>query len=104
MRGINREQKDPVQQLFESDGWPWNVEVTNVCETESTALPICIQIVFTLNLLSLEIRQNSILSIADLADTKLRVNFMSVPSVIFMRWSDFQIFVMNQQRCDHVIL
>ena len=30
-RGIHREQKDAVQQLFESNGWPWNVEVTDVC-------------------------------------------------------------------------
>ena len=37
LRGINHEQKDAVQQLFESNGWPWNVEVTDVCETESTA-------------------------------------------------------------------
>ena len=37
-RGINLEQKDAVQQLFESNGWPWNVEVTDVCEIESTAL------------------------------------------------------------------
>ena len=29
--GINGEQKDAVQQLFESNGWPWNVEVTDVC-------------------------------------------------------------------------
>ena len=36
--GINREQKDAVQQLFENNGWPWNVEVTDVRETESTAL------------------------------------------------------------------
>ena len=27
-----------VQQLFESNGWPWNVEVTDVCEIESAAL------------------------------------------------------------------
>ena len=39
LRGINREQKDAVQQLFESNGWPWNFEVTDIeCETESTAL------------------------------------------------------------------
>ena len=38
LRGINREQKDVVQQLFESNGWPRNVEVADVCETESTAL------------------------------------------------------------------
>ena len=37
LRGINHEQKDAVQQLFESNGWPWNVEVTDVCKTESTA-------------------------------------------------------------------
>ena len=37
LRGINHEQKDAVQQLFESNGWPWNVEMTDVCETESTA-------------------------------------------------------------------
>ena len=37
LRGINDEQKDAVQQLFESNGWPWNVEVTDVCKTESTA-------------------------------------------------------------------
>ena len=37
-RGINREQKDAVQQFFKSNGWPWNGEVTDVCETESTAL------------------------------------------------------------------
>ena len=39
LRGISCEQKDAVQQLFESNRWPWNVEVTDVCETESTALP-----------------------------------------------------------------
>ena len=33
----NHEQKDAVQQLFESNGWPWTVEVTDVCKTESTA-------------------------------------------------------------------
>ena len=40
LRGINREQKDTVtvQQLFESNGWPLNVEVTDVCETENTVL------------------------------------------------------------------
>ena len=38
LRDINCEQKDAVQQLFENNGWPWNVEVTDVCETESTAL------------------------------------------------------------------
>ena len=32
LRGINDEQKDAVQQLFESNGWPWNVEVTDVCK------------------------------------------------------------------------
>ena len=36
--GHNHEQKDAVQQLFKSNSWPWNVEVTDVCETESTAL------------------------------------------------------------------
>ena len=40
--GINRQQKDAVQQLFESNGWPWNVEVTSVCETESTALTMSV--------------------------------------------------------------
>ena len=29
---------DAVQQLFESNGWPWNAEITDVCETESTVL------------------------------------------------------------------
>ena len=38
LRGINHEQKDVVLQLFESNGWPWNVELTDVCETESIAL------------------------------------------------------------------
>ena len=38
LRGQNQEEKDAVLQLFESNGWPWNVEVTDVCETESTAL------------------------------------------------------------------
>ena len=38
MRDINHEWKEAVQQLFESNGWPWNAEVTNMCETESTAL------------------------------------------------------------------
>ena len=33
LKGINHEQKDAVQQLFES----MNVEVTDVCKTESTA-------------------------------------------------------------------
>ena len=37
LRGINHEQKDAVKQPFESNGWPWNVEVTDVCKTESTA-------------------------------------------------------------------
>ena len=37
-RGINLEQKDAVQQLFESNSWPWNAEVTDVCETEGTGL------------------------------------------------------------------
>ena len=37
LRGINHEQKDAGQQLFESNGWPWTGEVTDVCETESTA-------------------------------------------------------------------
>ena len=63
LRGISRKQKDTIQQLFESNGWPWNVEVTDVCETESIALhvhftrlapPFCIQIVLTSELLSLE--------------------------------------------------
>ena len=40
LRGINCEQKDAVQQLLESNGWPGNVEVTDVCETESTALSL----------------------------------------------------------------
>ena len=31
LRGINREQKDAVQRQFESNGWPWNAEVTDVC-------------------------------------------------------------------------
>ena len=39
MSDKNREQKDAVQQLFESNGWPWNFEVSDVCETENTALP-----------------------------------------------------------------
>ena len=31
LRGcINREQQDAVQQLFETNGWPWNAEVTDV--------------------------------------------------------------------------
>ena len=67
--GNNREQEDAARQLFESNGWPWDVEVTYVCETESTALsvtrqapPICIQIILTSKLLSLEIRQNSLSS------------------------------------------
>ena len=38
----------------------------------------------------------------DLADRKL--NVMSVPRVIFKLWSDFYIFVINQQQCDRVIL
>lgn len=37
LKGINHEQKDAVQQLFERNGWPWNVEVTDVCGTESSA-------------------------------------------------------------------
>ena len=47
LRGINREQTDAVQQLFESNSWPWNLEAADVCETESTALPtsLCIRIV-----------------------------------------------------------
>ena len=36
--GHNHEQKDAVQQQFKSNSWPWNVEVTDVCETESTML------------------------------------------------------------------
>ena len=35
------------------------------------------------NLLSLETRQHSLSSTRDLADGKLRVNFMSVPNVMF---------------------
>ena len=31
LRGINHEQKGAVQYLFESNSWPWNVEVTDVC-------------------------------------------------------------------------
>ena len=42
MRGIKHEQKDVVQQLFEKNGWPWNVELTDVCETEGTGLSISI--------------------------------------------------------------
>ena len=37
LKGINREQKDAIQQLFQSNGWPWTVEMTDVCETDSTA-------------------------------------------------------------------
>ena len=33
LRGINHEQKDTVQHLFENNGWPWNVKVTDMCET-----------------------------------------------------------------------
>ena len=104
---INHEQMDAVQQVFESNSWPRNVEVTDVCETESTALstsldkpwsPISIQIVFASKLLNLEIRHNSLSSTQWLRrsveswDT-VRVNFMFVPSVIFKWWSDFQISV-----------
>ena len=32
LRGINHEQKGAVQHLFESNSWPWNVEVTDVCK------------------------------------------------------------------------
>ena len=42
LRGINHEQKDTVQLLFESNGWTWNAEVTSVCETESTALTMSV--------------------------------------------------------------
>ena len=31
LEGHNCEQKDAVLQLFESNSWPWNVEVTSVC-------------------------------------------------------------------------
>ena len=62
---------------FESDGWPWNLEMT--------AVLISIQIILASKFLSL-----------DLADRKLRVSFMSVPSAIFKRWSDFHRFVINQ--------
>jgi len=64
-------EKDAVQRLFQSNSQPWNVEVTDVCEIESTALstsldkprlPICIQIVFASKHLNLEIRHNSLSS------------------------------------------
>ena len=32
------EQKDTARQLFESNGWLWNGEATDVCKTESTTL------------------------------------------------------------------
>ena len=35
---MNTVQKNTVQQLFESNRWPWNVKVTDVCKTESTTL------------------------------------------------------------------
>ena len=104
LRGISRKQKDTIQQLFESNGWPWNVEVTDVCETEGIALhvhvtrlapPFCIQIVLTSELLSLKTK---------FTFRKMGVNFMSVPSVIFKQWSNLQIFVINQQQCDCVIV
>ena len=71
MRGINHKQKDAVQQLFESSGWPWNVEVTNVCETESTVLSICFQMVLASNLLSLKIDKVHDHQEDDLADRNL---------------------------------
>ena len=36
--GIHREQKDAVQQLFDSKAVPWNGEGTDVCGTKSIAL------------------------------------------------------------------
>ena len=63
---------------FESDGWPWNLEMT--------AVLISIQIILASKFLSL-----------DLTDRKLRVSFMSVPSDgRFKRWSDFHRFVIDQ--------
>ena len=38
LRGIHREQKDAVQQLFESNGWLGMLKWPMWCETESTAL------------------------------------------------------------------
>ena len=38
LMGINLEDKDAIRQLFESNGWPGNVQATDVCGTESTAL------------------------------------------------------------------
>ena len=40
LRGINCEQRVSVPQLFESNGWPRNVEVTDMCDTESAALSV----------------------------------------------------------------
>ena len=75
--------------MFESSGWPWNVEVTKMCETESTALSMSPDkprpFVFKLSLLQsfwalkkdkIHFHQHN-----ELADRKLRVNFMSVPSI-----------------------
>ena len=39
LRGVNCEQRDSVPQLFESNGWPGNVEVTDTCDTESNGWP-----------------------------------------------------------------
>ena len=38
LRGIHREQKDAVQQMFESNGWRGMLKWAMWCETESTAL------------------------------------------------------------------
>ena len=40
LRGVSCEQKHSVPQPFESIGWPRNVEVTDVCDTESTVLSV----------------------------------------------------------------
>ena len=40
LRSINREKKDTVQLLLESNGWPWNVEETDVCETEHSTVHV----------------------------------------------------------------
>ena len=107
LRGIKHEQKDAVQQLSECNGWLWNVEVTDVCETKGTALSMSTpQALTKLKLLSLEVRQNSLSSTQWFSRQKAESEFyvQLCASVIFKWWSDFQIFVINQQWCDCVIL
>ena len=81
--------------------WNWMHSTVHVTRW---APPISIQIVLASKLLSFEIRQIHFHQRNYLADRKPGVSFMSMLSVIFRWWSRFQIFVINQRRCDRVIL